>query len=73
MPIAMRCPFILQEHKSKGKDRKFRIICECGRLEFPNKIEYNLFINRYCANAECWKTCTLAKSLSEFYERSDIE
>lgn len=71
MPKVLYCPYVLTDCKSKRGD--LQLNCECGSLRFADKTEYNLFIDRYCGSIEGWKQCTLAKTLNEFYERTDSQ
>lgn len=45
--------------------------CECCRMIFPDDDTKRDYVQRYCASLEGWETCSIARSLLEFYERMD--
>ncbi len=44
--------------------------CEGGRLKFKDCTAANAFTGRYCAGGTGWKSCTVAKALLEYYDRT---
>lgn len=56
------CPFF------QG-DRRLRILCEGGQIDFPDQEARDSFTSRYCAHLPGWETCPLAKYLQNYYER----
>lgn len=45
--------------------------CECCRMMFPDNDTKRDYVRRYCASLEGWRKCSIARSLLEFYERTD--
>ena len=61
---AWACPYLKW-------DEKLKVHCEGGCVSFPDRTAYEEYTGRYCANVPGWKSCTLASSMSKFYERTD--
>ena len=45
--------------------------CEAGQLKFQRRKTHRRYVERYCASAEGWEACTLAKALLEQYEEGE--
>ncbi len=52
-------------------DERERISCEGGRMDFPDRMALTEYADRYCANVQGWKSCTMAEGLLRYYERMD--
>lgn len=60
MKETVKCPFY-----KRGKRKK--ILCEGGKFKFHNKELKNEYEVKYCSNNACWKKCSAASSLIEYY------
>ncbi|MBR1969604.1 MAG: hypothetical protein IKA17_04540 [Clostridia bacterium] len=60
MKKVIDCPFYKRESRKK-------IYCEGGILRFHNGELKNEYTTKYCANNACWKKCSAASSLTEYY------
>ena len=58
------CPFFKWDG---AKD----INCEGGRITFPSPDAANEYMNTFCAHNPGWENCTVAKTLYEYYERTE--
>lgn len=59
---AWTCPFF------KWDDQK-SVGCEGGKLRFPDKQSAVEYMDAYCASTSGWKSCAVAATLLNFYER----
>ena len=64
MPMMWCCPFFKWEEK-------LTVHCEGAKLRFGTDSARLDYARRYCANAKCWKDCTLAQNLIRDYERNE--
>lgn len=64
MPIAVKCPY----YKS---DRDNRISCEGANVKLPDMRSKRMQIKNYCAGD--WKTCTIARTMEDYYDRIDSQ
>lgn len=62
---AYTCPYFREETASGN------IICEVGEIRFPDKIARRGYVYCLCAANPEWKNCSIAKMLTEFYEREE--
>lgn len=62
MPILIQCPFF------KG-EKGLRLHCEGGTVRSPDSVYRRELLMNYCASAEGWRKCTIAKNLDAFYDR----
>ena len=58
------CPFY-------RRDYPLKLNCECGRLTFPDKEAAHKYIEQFCASDFHWRSCPLAVTLFDFYERNE--
>lgn len=58
------CPFFTW-------DEKFKVHCEGGCVKFRDRKEAGEYQDRYCASVTGWKDCTVAKSVENYYERTE--
>lgn len=61
------CPFFGSAKK------KLVLHCELAELGFPDKQAQDSFEKRFCANQPGWKSCPLARTMQDYYERKDCE
>lgn len=57
-----KCPFFKW-------DEKLLVVCEGGRVIFPDEKAARDYFDRYCAHLPGWEGCCIAAVLSGFYER----
>ena len=50
-------------------DGKTEIHCEGGVISFPDKQSLTEYITKFCCANPEWTECTIADSLSNYYER----
>ena len=50
-------------------DDKLLVVCEGGRVAFPDKETARRFFDQYCAHMPGWRSCSIAAALAGFYER----
>lgn len=62
MPMAFQCPFWRRAQGGVS-------VCEGCTVTFVAKEEKAEFFWRYCGDAEGWRDCTIAKMLTQSYER----
>lgn len=60
---AYACPYLTG-------DGGLTIRCEAGKITFKDRTSRIDYANRFCANRECYKNCTLCRNLNEYYERT---
>lgn len=60
------CPFF-------RRDEKMRIHCEGGGVDLPERATFLEYANRYCANLEGWKDCSIAAQMLRYYEQKTEE
>ncbi len=60
MKSITKCPFYKREKRKK-------IYCEGGKFKFHNRELKNEYTEKYCSNNACWKKCSAAESLIEYY------
>lgn len=54
-------------------DEKLIMHCEAGRLRFPDRDTAVAYFDTFCSCLWGWKKCTLAQSMTRFYENNDKE
>lgn len=52
-------------------DERLRVRCEGGCMSFPDREALAEYADRYCANLQDWKSCTVAANLLKYYERTE--
>lgn len=52
-------------------DERLCVHCEGGRPTFPDRAAATEYIDRYCADVNGWRDCSIAKTLLRYYERTD--
>ncbi len=63
MPIAGACPYYRYE---KGGVTH----CECGQLQFPDRLVRREVLYAYCASPTGFAACPFKVALDHYYERS---
>ncbi len=58
------CPFF-------RTDRERGLKCEAGGLSFADAQTWREYTRQYCAAAQGWRGCTLARALLRQYERQE--
>ena len=63
----------LATHTRPGRARSFAGTsgCEGGCTSFPDREALAEYADRYCANLQDWKSCTVAANLLKYYERTE--
>lgn len=64
MPLTYKCPFYMW-------DRRKEIRCECCKVDFHDGTGKQKYADRYCTDLNGWRDCTIAKSLLDYYERTE--
>lgn len=64
MPRTYVCPFFMWE---RGKTLR----CERCRMDFPDEAAKKEYADKYCAETQGWRACTVARALLRWYERTD--
>lgn len=52
-------------------DEKLCVHCEGGKVSFRDRQEATEYIDSHCACEGGWQKCSLACSLTRYYERTD--
>ena len=52
-------------------DERLCVRCEGGCMSFPDREALAEYADRYCANLQDWKSCTVAANLLKYYERTE--
>lgn len=60
MKKIIECPFYKRNKRKK-------LHCEGGVIKFHNKDSCEEYREKYCSNNSCWKKCTVAASLIQYY------
>ena len=63
----MKSIFQKMKFKTCGFEERKKILCEGGKFKFHNKELKNEYEVKYCSNNACWKKCSAASSLIEYY------
>ena len=61
----------LATHTRPGRDERLCVRCEGGCMSFPDREALAEYADRYCANLQDWKSCTVAANLLKYYERTE--
>ena len=51
-------------------DKKAQVYCEGGTVAMPDNRAFQEFVTTYCAADKGWENCAIAKSMTEYYERT---
>ena len=52
-------------------DERLCVRCEGGCMSFQDREALAEYADRYCANLQDWKSCTVAANLLKYYERTE--
>ena len=54
-------------------DEREQIHCEGGVVSFPDRESCAGYAGKYCGSVQGWKDCTIAKSMADYYERTESD
>lgn len=51
-------------------DKKMQVYCEGGTVKLPDRDVFREYVGAYCSALDGWESCSIARALTEYYERT---